>query len=55
MEATEQLKAEHEGIMLMLGVLGKVCDKLESGERIGAGKHEEFHRLLESLEKEYLG
>jgi len=33
--------------------LGRAFDKLEK-ERIGEGKHEEFHALLEQLRKEYL-
>jgi hemerythrin-like domain-containing protein len=31
---TEQLKDEHTGIKLMLDILAKVCDRLESGERV---------------------
>ena len=31
---TEQLKEEHAGIKLMLDILAKVCDRLESGERV---------------------
>ena len=31
---TEQLKDEHAGIKLMLDILAKVCDRLESGERV---------------------
>jgi len=31
MSLTDQLKEEHEGIKLMLGILANVCDRLESG------------------------
>lgn len=31
---TEQLKDEHSGIKSMLDILAKVCDRLESGERV---------------------
>jgi hemerythrin-like domain-containing protein len=31
---TEQLKEEHAGIKLMLDILAKVCDRLESGTRV---------------------
>jgi hemerythrin-like domain-containing protein len=34
MSPTEQLKEEHEGIRLMLDILSKVCDRLESGARV---------------------
>jgi hemerythrin-like domain-containing protein len=34
MKATEQLKAEHQGIKLMLGILGRICDRLEAGEAV---------------------
>jgi hemerythrin-like domain-containing protein len=37
MNYTEQLKKEHEGIMLMLRILGKMCDKLEAGEPVDTG------------------
>ncbi len=30
MKATEQLKAEHEGIKIMLGILDKICDDIKS-------------------------
>jgi len=31
MKATQQLKAEHEGIKLMLGILDEICGRIESG------------------------
>jgi len=31
---TEQLKEEHAGIKLMLDILAKICDRLESGKQI---------------------
>ena len=34
MSPTEQLKEEHEGIKVMLDILAKVCDRLESGARV---------------------
>jgi hemerythrin-like domain-containing protein len=33
MKATEQLKAEHQGIMLMMKILDKICSKLEAGSQ----------------------
>jgi hemerythrin-like domain-containing protein len=44
MKATEQLKAEHEGIKMMLSILDKICLKLESGEQI------DIHHLEQILE-----
>ena len=43
MKPTVQLKAEHEGIKLMLKILGKVC-----------AKPDEFHKLLYQLKEIYL-
>ncbi len=37
MKATEQLKAEHEGIRLMLSILERVCERLESGQKVEPG------------------
>lgn len=37
MKATEQLKAEHEGIKLMMKILNEMCEKLELGERVDPG------------------
>ncbi len=34
MKATEQLRAEHEGIKLMLGILDEICRRLESSEAV---------------------
>ena len=34
MTPSEQLKEEHEGILLMLKILEKVCAKLKSGEKV---------------------
>lgn len=42
MTPTEQLKEEHQGIQLMLKVLEKICQKLESGERVDAGHLEKI-------------
>lgn len=46
MKATEQLKAEHEGIKLMLKILDKICDKLKSAQELN---QEHFARILEFL------
>jgi len=37
MKATEQLKAEHQGILLMLQILEAMCRRLESGKEVAAG------------------
>jgi hemerythrin-like domain-containing protein len=34
MKATQQLKAEHEGIKLMLGILDEICGRIESGKAV---------------------
>lgn len=34
MKATDQLKAEHEGILTMLKILDRICLRLESGEAV---------------------
>jgi hemerythrin-like domain-containing protein len=34
MKATQQLKAEHEGIKLMLGILDEICGRIESGRAV---------------------
>jgi hemerythrin-like domain-containing protein len=34
MKATQQLKAEHEGIKLMLGILDEICERIESGKAV---------------------
>ncbi len=36
MKATAQLIEEHEGILLMLRILNKVCDRLEAGALVSA-------------------
>ena len=46
MKPTEQLKAEHEGIKLMLKILDKVCDKLKSTQELN---QERFTKMLEFL------
>jgi hemerythrin-like domain-containing protein len=33
MKASEQLRAEHQGIRMMMSVLGKICDNMASGGR----------------------
>lgn len=65
MKPAEQLKAEHEGVKLMLRILDKVLSQVKQSEleeaferleveRIGLGKHEEFHKLLHQLKEIYL-
>lgn len=34
MKATQQLKDEHQGVLVMLSILEKICQKLELGEEI---------------------
>jgi hemerythrin-like domain-containing protein len=34
MKATQQLKAEHEGIKLMLGILDEICGRIESDKAV---------------------
>ena len=46
MKPTEQLKAEHEGIKLMLKILDKVCGKLKSAQELN---QEHFSKMLEFL------
>lgn len=46
MDATEVLKEEHGGVKTMLGILGKVCDRLGSGEAVPPG---DLDRILEFL------
>jgi len=46
MTPTEQLKEEHEAIKLMLRILDKVCDKLESGEEVNP---EHLDQILEFI------
>lgn len=46
MKATEQLKDEHEGVMLMLRILGEVSRHLNS---TGSIHHEHFEGILEFL------
>ncbi len=46
MNPIEQLKAEHEGIKLMLSILEKICDKLDSGQKV---ESEHLSRVLEFL------
>jgi hemerythrin-like domain-containing protein len=46
MKPTEQLKAEHEGVKLMLEILNVVCEKLKSGQELN---QEHFAKMLEFL------
>jgi hemerythrin-like domain-containing protein len=46
MKPTEQLKEEHKSIELMLRILEKVCEKLESGEKINP---EHLEKILEFI------
>lgn len=46
MKATEQLTQEHEAIKLMLQILEKICDKLETGEKVN---QEHLDKILEFI------
>ncbi len=46
MKPTEELREEHKGIKLMLRIIEKVCQKLESGEKIDS---EHLNQILEFL------
>ena len=49
MRATDQLKAEHEGIRMMLRILDRICLKLESGQDVDLNHLEqilEFFRVF---------
>ncbi|MGE5283764.1 MAG: hemerythrin domain-containing protein [Actinomycetota bacterium] len=46
MSPTEQLKEEHEGIRVMLDILAKVCDRLESGARVDQRHLEQILEFL---------
>ncbi len=46
MKATQQLKDEHEGVKIILSILGKVCQKWEAGESLNK---EHFEGILEFL------
>jgi len=46
MTATEQLKAEHKGIKLMLRIIEKMCERLKSG---GSVEPEHLEQVLEFL------
>ncbi|MDD5628053.1 MAG: hemerythrin domain-containing protein [Elusimicrobia bacterium] len=46
MKATEQLMAEHEGILLMLRVLDKLSGQIESGRKVDS---KELEKILEFL------
>ncbi len=46
MKATRDLKDEHEGIKVMLAILGKVCDRLDAGQPVDP-KH--LDEILEFL------
>jgi len=46
MKSTGVLIEEHGGVKIMLGILGKVCDRLETGQAIPAGH---LDRILDFL------
>jgi hemerythrin-like domain-containing protein len=46
MTPAEQLKEEHEGITLMLRILGKVCAKIEAKEKIDLGHLEKISQFF---------
>lgn len=47
MDATKVLKEEHVGVKIMLGILGKVCDRLKAGTAV---PHTDLDRILEFLQ-----
>jgi len=46
MKATQQLKDEHEGVKIMLGVLGQVCRQLETTGELNRGHFEDILDFL---------
>jgi len=46
MKPTEQLRKEHKAIKLMLDILEKVCERLESGQKVNP---EHLDRILEFI------
>ena len=46
MKATQQLRDEHEGVRIMLRILEKICEKLETA---GSIDKEHFDGILEFL------
>ena len=46
MTPTEQLKEEHGGVKVMLGILGKICDRMESGKPVPV---QHLEQILEFL------
>lgn len=46
MKATQQLKGEHEGIKIMLGILSQICRQLEAAGNLNKGH---FEGILEFL------
>ncbi len=47
MTPTEQLKEEHQGIQLMLSILEKVCQRLESGGKVETGHLEKVLEFIQ--------
>ena len=46
MTPTEQLKEEHGGVKVMLGILGKICERMESGKPVPV---QHLEQILEFL------
>jgi len=46
MRPTDQLKEEHRTIELMLNILGRVCERIESGEKVNP---EHLERMLDFI------
>ena len=46
MKATRDLREEHGGIKVMLGILGKVCDRLDGGQSVDPHHLEEILEFL---------
>lgn len=56
MNPIEDLKTEHEAVRLTLAKLNVLNDGFEKIEtdKIGTGRHEAFHRMLDSMKSVYL-
>lgn len=46
MKPTEQLKEEHGGVKVMLGIIGKICERMDSGKPVPV---EHLEQILEFL------
>jgi len=46
MMGIEDLRHEHEGIGMMLDILGRICDRLDAGENIDPGHLKQLHNFM---------